>query len=227
MHIAHRNALVGFTKEAERGAGQLIGAIKQRALAAEVARHASVEADDAGQAKMRVGAGNEREGAAHAEADGEGWPAAAIARAQVSQRGVDIGEESLLLYLLHMWHVLERVVARGQTGGTAKIINRHRFGAGFGETQRQVFVELVQPAHIGKDHYLRSRGMLRMRSIRREAIAVRGRQYDIFAACAAVGARRHRRTCIVIVTHSVMLSFSKILYGFFTSESIVSKMSIV
>src|SRR6266516_5623110 len=48
-----------------------------------------------------------------------------------------------------MWHVIKRLISRADTSSATKIINRHGRDTYFGEAQRQFFIELMQPSHIG------------------------------------------------------------------------------
>src|SRR5437899_146712 len=109
---------------------------------------------------------------------------------------------------------IKRVVACGQPSRAPKIIHRQRCDTHLGKTQCQILVELMQPTHIGIDEHLRSYGITGPGSIGSKTIPVCHSKHNIFALSSTICPRRHRWTCIVVVTH-VVVSFTcfKVKYG--------------
>src|SRR5579884_2105741 len=148
---ADRDALICSTEEAEDGIFDLLRDIQHGLIAYKGAGQASMEADNACEAQVGARTGEEGERSAHAEAKREGGVVRSLPLAQAVQPGLHILLEGRSLHLLNMGPELKRVVAGRQSGGAAKIVDCQRANALFGEAQSQVFVELVQAAHIGEN----------------------------------------------------------------------------
>jgi hypothetical protein len=189
--------------------------VKERTPAGHVPAHSRVEADHAGKPEV-LRAADEREGPSHAETDSEYSAVRSGAGAHVSQRGRDISKKRIQLELLYVWHEVEGVIARGEAGSAAKIVNSYRAYAYLGKTQRQFFIELVQPAHIGEDKYLCPRGTARLGGIGSKTIPVRCGEHDILSLGRSTCSRGNWRASVVIITHS-----SCLLYHVYKTSSLL------
>src|SRR5713101_985383 len=179
--------------------------VKECAPAGHVPAHSRVKADHTGKPEVLCAA-DERDGPTHAETNGECGPVRTSACPHVGQRSGDISIKHIQLELLYVWHEVEGVVACGETGAAAKIVNSHRAYAYLGKTQRQFFVELVQPTHIGEDKYLCPRGTSWPGSIGGKTIPVSSGQHNILALSRSTCSRGNWRASVVVIAH-VRISF--------------------
>src|SRR5579859_1018682 len=210
LHLLYRNALVSAAEETQQRVPFVRANLYDGSLyGSKCSGQTGIEADYPGKAEI-ARTRRECQAAAQAEAGDEGGTPRSLALAQVGKRGIYVGKEACFCHLLHMRHVLERLVARAQTGGASKIVDCQRRNAHLGETQRQFLVKLVQPAHIGIDKNLRVTRMLWKGKIGVKAVAIGGHQYQVLTLRRPRAARRCRRNSVVIVTHaSYFLSIGK------------------
>ena len=112
---------------------------------------AAVEADRAREAVAR-GRGEPRVTAAEAEADDEDRRArAALLAAEELDRRPCVRLDAVGRRLRDVIHVREVVVALRDARGAAEIVDRDGRVTALGEAQRELLVEVVQPADVGKD----------------------------------------------------------------------------
>ena len=130
-----------------------------------------------------LGRREERLTAAHAEADDE--DAAGVGRAaHVSDRARDVRLDRRGLRLGDVFAELEVVAAARRPRGATEIVDGDRVHAGGGEALGELFVEGVQPAHVGRDDDA-GISVAGLRETRAEARSVLAREDDVLAARAA------------------------------------------
>ena len=70
---------------------------------------------------------------------------------EIGYGGLHVFKETTELDLLDVRHVLEQFVAGGETGGASEVVNAEGVDTLFGEAKSQLFVEVVEAAHVGAD----------------------------------------------------------------------------
>ena len=171
------------------------------ARAAALARRRAVEADRAGEAVARC-CGHPRRAAAEAEADAEDRRHAEVA--QLLDRRARVGLHAVVGRLLDVRHVLEVVVALRHAGGAAEVVERDRGVPALGEPQRELFVEVVEAAHVREDHDAGGRRVFGRREERRELVAVGRRQHEVVVRDGRAGDPRDRRLGVEVEAHGCL-----------------------
>src|SRR6476661_3661581 len=129
--------------------------------------------------------------------------------------GLKIGNSGLYILedvaepdLLDMGHVLERFVAGGRAGGAPKVVNAEGVDTLLGEAESELFVEVVEAAHIGADDNAGrvGRGLGRVREVGGEDGTARAGKGYVLAVGLAGGTWRVGWEIIGTIAHDDVLS---------------------
>src|SRR5262249_17683837 len=85
--------------------------------------------------------------------------------------------------------------------GAPKVIDGDGVYALLSEAQRQLLIEVIQAARIGQDNDAAAARPVRIRAECREAVAIRGREYEILVLDRRARNRPYRRQGFAIVAH--------------------------
>src|SRR4051812_40315899 len=197
------DAPVGTTEQAEDRRGDVVDPIERgRGVVPPRALERPVQPDDTGQMESER-RGEEGHAAAHAEADRED-PVDPLAT-EGFDGGRDVARDTRPSRPLGVGHVLERVAAWLGAGRPPEIVDGEGIDAAFRETQGELLVERMQPAHVGEDDDAGATGLGRPRSEGGEAVPVGTRDLGRLAVESAAGDREDRRSTVGGVAHERLL----------------------
>src|SRR5215211_4410881 len=181
--IVRGDPRVGAAHQPEDRSSQLRRALRRSGTAVPPDARPAVEAHGACE-PLLLRRGQPRVPSAEAEADGEDRLAAARARALDCSGDVEL--DLCAVEALDVLHVGKVVLALADTRGSAEVVDRDGGDAAFGEPERELLVETVEPADVGQDDDAAPARLVRHRVERREAVPVRGLEHDLVV--------RHGRT---------------------------------
>ena len=113
----------------------------------------------------------------------------------------DVGLYEIRLRLGHVRHVLELVVASGDAGRAAEVVDRNRREAALGEPEGELLVEAVQAADVREDRDPDRGRLLRNGPERSEPVAVRGAQDEVVVGDSRAGEDGDRGQGVGVEAH--------------------------
>ncbi len=149
---------------------------------------------------MPAGRCEPRDAAAEAEADGEDRTRGG---AKVLDRSRHVQLHGLGPRLLHVRPELEIVATRLGAGGAPEVIEGDGRRAAFGEPERQLLVEAVQPADVGEDHHADAVRLVGRRLEGGEAIPVGGLERQPVVRDGGAADDGNRRPRVGTVAHEI------------------------